>query len=289
MRPCADAWPRSSRHYDARRAQLGAIRAGSDRIVTDWLSYSLADFVPFSHATYVRLFERYDARFWPAVLVGVGVGLGSLWLLRRPARAPAGWSRVAGPVPGPGRGPGLAYGPASAWVMVAFGVCWGWIAWAFHWHSYASLNWAARYFAAAFALQGVLLIVAGVGVGIRGDKQLAALAWDSLAWSGYGLIAFAVIGMPLLGFFVGLWPGERAWFGLELFGSAPDPTAVATLGLMAIVRGRFAWVLVILPTLWCLISAATLAVLGDPLWPLPLLAVLTLALVAAKKLLFALR
>ncbi len=61
---------------------------GSGRIVTDWLSYSLADFVPFSHATYLRLFERYDARFWPAVLVGMGVGLGSLWLLRRPVRAP---------------------------------------------------------------------------------------------------------------------------------------------------------------------------------------------------------
>ncbi len=88
--------------------------------------------------------------------------------------------------------------------------------------------------------------------------------------------------MPLLGYLVGLWFGGRVWFGLELFGSAPDPTAVATLGLMAIVRPRFAWILVILPTLWCLTSAATLAVLGDPLWPLPLLAVLTLALVAAK-------
>ncbi len=176
----------------------------------------------------------------------------------------------------------LGAGPASALVLVAFGVCWVWIAWAFHWHSYAPLNWAGAYFAAAFALQGVLLIVSAVDLGIRGDEQPAAQAWDSLAWSGYALIAFAVIGMPLLGYLVGLWFGGRVWFGLELFGSAPDPTAVATLGLMALVRPRFAWILLILPTLWCLTSAATLAVLGDPLWPLPLLAVLTLALVAAK-------
>jgi hypothetical protein len=167
-------------------------------------------------------------------------------------------------------------------VLVAFGVCWVWIAWAFHWHSYALLNWAGAYFAAAFALQGVLLIVSGVDLGLRRGDQPAAQAWDSLAWSGYALMAFAVIGMPLLGYLVGLWFGGRVWFGLELFGSAPDPTAVATLGLMALVRPRFASILLILPTLWCLTSAATLAVLGDPLWPLPLLAVLTLALVAAK-------
>jgi hypothetical protein len=266
---------------------------GLDRIVTDWLSYSLADFVPFSHVTYLRLFERYDARFWPTVLVGMGVGLGSLWLLRRSARAPnevfreAGFSHPNGrwnrpSDPKVGRRFILGVGRASAWVLVAFGVCWVWIAWAFHWQSYASLNWAVAYFAAAFALQGVLLVVSAVDLGIRGDEKPAALVRDSLARAGYGLIAFAVIGMPLLGYLVGLWFGGRAWFGLELFGSAPDPTAVATLGLMAIVRPRLAWILVILPTLWCLTSAATLAVLGDPLWPLPLLAVLTLALMAAK-------
>ena len=69
------------------------------RIVTDWLSYSLADFVPFSHATYLRLFERYDARFWPAVLVGMGVGLGSLWLLRRPVACNAAIPSAASTTP----------------------------------------------------------------------------------------------------------------------------------------------------------------------------------------------
>ena len=265
-------------------------------MVMDWLSYSLADFVPFSHVTYMRLFERYAARFWPAVLVGVGVGLGALWLLRRTARGPVGWpwgiglGLLNGPrnrltEPGVERGATsrAGYGPAAALLLVAFGVCWVWIAWAFHWYSYAPLNWVGAYFAAAFALQGLLLILSAVGLSMREDERPAGVAWDGLAWSGYGLIAFAVIGMPLLGYMAGLWLGGRAWFGLALFGSSPDPTALATLGLIAIVRPRFAWMLVILPTLWCLTSAATLAVLGDPLWAVQVLAVLTLALVAGAR------
>ena len=54
------------------------------------LGYSLADFVPFSWATYQRLFERYDARFWPAVVLGFGIGLVTLWLLSGSARATSG-------------------------------------------------------------------------------------------------------------------------------------------------------------------------------------------------------
>jgi hypothetical protein len=87
--------------------------------------------------------------------------------------------------------------------------------------------------------------------------------------------------MPLLGLLGGRILGGRTWHGLELFGSAPDPTALATLGLIVLLRPRFSWMLAILPTLWCLNSAATLAVLGDPLWPVQLLAVLALVLVAA--------
>ena len=39
---------------------------------------------------------------------------------------------------------------------------------------------------------------------------------------------------------------------------APDPTAVGTLAVLAIVRGRVRWMLFPIPVLWCAISGATL-------------------------------
>lgn len=244
--------------------------------MTDLLSYSLTDFVPFSWTTYQRLLERYDARFWPAVVLGFGIGLVTLGLLGGSVRAPSGLiaatrflrlSRLTSRL-----GSGSAAGP----LLIVFGLCWLWIAWAFHWQSYALLNWAGAYFAGAFVLQGGLLI----GSGIRMAGRPVNADWDVLAWAGYGLVAFAVIGMPLIGSLSGFWLEGRAWLGLELFGSAPDPTALATLGLIAVLRPPFAWMLALLPTLWCLISAATLAGLGDPLWPLQPLAIVLTVLTA---------
>lgn len=49
--------------------------------MADLLSFSLTDFLPFSRATYLRLFELYDARFWPVVAVGTMLGLGMMWPL----------------------------------------------------------------------------------------------------------------------------------------------------------------------------------------------------------------
>jgi hypothetical protein len=83
-------------------------------------------------------------------------------------------------------------------------------------------------------------------------------------------VLFAVLGLPLVGLLQG-----HAWNGLALFGSAPDPTALATLGLAAMLRGRLPLPMIVLlmliPAGWCLISAAALAAMGDALWPLPLL------------------
>ena len=55
-------------------------------------------------------------------------------------------------------------------------------------------------------------------------------------------------------------PTARAGFTemAEVFGIAPDPTAVATLALLAVTRGRSRWLAMPVPLLWCVLSAATL-------------------------------
>ena len=204
--------------------------------MADWLIYSLADFLPFDRATYLRLFELYNARFWPATVIGLALGVWVLWLLYRPAP-----DRVR-----------------LASLVVAG--CWLWIAWAFHWETYAPLNWAARYAAGAFCAQGLLMLLAAGAVFRWFDRVERSGAPPRI---GYGMLVFAVLLMPVLGVLL-----HRPWQGLEWFGTAPDPTVLATLGLLSMAARRVRLLLMVVPTAWCLFSGLTLLALDDPLWPL---------------------
>ncbi|MEM9591450.1 MAG: DUF6064 family protein, partial [Pseudomonadota bacterium] len=55
----------------------------------------------------------------------------------------------------------------------------------------------------------------------------------------------------------------RAWSGVELFGLAPDPTVVGTLGVL-LAADRIRWELLVIPVLWCAISGATLWIMESP-------------------------
>jgi hypothetical protein len=74
-----------------------------------------------------------------------------------------------------------------------------------------------------------------------------------------------LIGLPLLA-----WATGQPWRSIGWFGGAPDPTAVATLGLLLVLPVRLGWLLLPLPLIWCLLASVLGRVLGDPLWPLPL-------------------
>jgi hypothetical protein len=56
----------------------------------------------------------------------------------------------------------------------------------------------------------------------------------------------------------------RGWASSEVFGIAPDPTAIATLGLLLLARGRLLPLLLPIPVLWCLLSGVTLRTMGEP-------------------------
>ena len=56
----------------------------------------------------------------------------------------------------------------------------------------------------------------------------------------------------------------RGWTLSEVFGIAPDPTAMSTLGVLLLARGRFLPLLLPIPVLWCLQSGLTLQTMGEP-------------------------
>ena len=196
--------------------------------MSEWWTYTLSDFLLFSPKTYYRLFELYNRDLWPGQILALALGVAILVLLRRGGRA---------------RGRIVA-------AIVAG--CWAWIAWAFHAERYASINWAAAWFAAAFAIEALLLTWTGV---VRGRLPFAPSA-DA---PGRLLLLFALFGQPLLGPLLG-----RAWVAVEVFGVAPDPTVVATLGILLAAAPDRAWHLMVIPVLWCAIGGAFLWAMAAP-------------------------
>lgn len=215
-----------------------------------WLTYSLSDFLLFSPRTYFRLIELYNRAVWPGQILALGLGVAiAALLVRRPpwhARAIAGLL-------------------AGSWL---------WVALAFHLHRYATINWAAPYMAAGFALQAALLAWRGA---VRG-RLVFTPGRDPVAVAGLGLFAFALTLQPLLGL-----TGERPWPSVELFALTPDPTTVATLGLLAATADRVAWELLVVPLLWCAVSGATAWAMATPDAPvMPLVALSSLALAVCR-------
>jgi hypothetical protein len=197
----------------------------------EWWTYSLSDFLLFSPRTYYRLIERHNEALWPAQLLTLALGLLAGGLLRRPS---------------------VRQGRVVSGLLA---VLWVWVAWAFIWSRYANINWAATYFVGLFAFEAALLAWVGVirgGLGFRPRR-------DAAGTIGMLLFASGLAGYPLLAPLVG-----RGWAQVEVFGIAPDPTVVATLGLLLQVEGPPRWSLLVAPVLWCVITGATLLALGSP-------------------------
>ena len=210
--------------------------------MSEWWTYRLSDFLLFSPQTYYRLFELYNQSVWPVQLAAVASGAAMIVLvLRRPD-----WQ-----------------GRAVTGILSA---AWLWVAWAYHLQRYASINWMAPFFSVIFIAQAVLLIWTGV---VRGRLHYGSVPPIALK-AGLGMFVYALVIQPLMAPLMG-----RGWIQTELFGIAPDPTAIATLGLILLAAGGTFWYLLILPIVWGAISAATLWSMGSSDAAIVLLAVLT--------------
>jgi hypothetical protein len=165
--------------------------------MSEWWTYTLSDFLMYAPRTYWRLVELYNRDFWPLHVPVLATGLAALWLAA--SRRRQGFRSIA-------------CGLAAVWL---------WVGWAFLWQRYASINWAAQYLAAAFAVQAVLLLAAAW-------LCSKATAPPGVAARGTGwLLATAGLLYPLLGLALG-----RPWVQAEVLGMAPEPTALFTLGVL---------------------------------------------------------
>lgn len=199
--------------------------------MSEWWTYSLQDLLMFSPQTYYRLFERINADLWPAHLLALALGASTLLLFGRQRDR------------------------ATPWVFAILAVGWGSVAWSYFWARYANINLAAPWFALAFAVESLLLIWMGLS-----QRRFSIARTSSLRQrAALGLLVFALGIYPLIGLALG-----RSWTQAEVIGLAPDPTALATLGVLLLTGTRSFWVLAPIPILWCLISGATLWAMAAP-------------------------
>lgn len=205
-----------------------------------WWTYRFEDFLLFSPRVYWRLFELHNAAVWPFQLPALLLGVAILLCILRPRP----WSDRA-----------VSIILAAAWVSVA---------WGFLWARYTTINWAAAYAVPPFLAEALLLFVIG---GLGGRLRFAANRTVP-GVVGLALFLYALVLHPLVAPFAG-----RPIAAAELVGIAPDPTAIATLGLVSIGAGAAAaWLLLAVPLAWCVLSWATLYAMNAPEAWIPLAA-----------------
>jgi hypothetical protein len=216
----------------------------------DWLTYTPESFLMFSERTYRRLFELHNTTLWPLHAVAAIAGIIIAILLFRGGRGSA---RTVSAL------------LAAAWLAVA---C-GWFEWRF-----STIHTGGRMMAAAFALEAVALLWFGVVRHRVEPERPAGVA----GWIAFAILVFGALMNPLLGRALG-----RPWTQTELFGLAPDPTVLATLGVLILAQ-RARWFLWIIPVGWCLFSGLTLWAMHTPdAWLPPAIAIAGVALVIARQ------
>ncbi len=206
-------------------------------MMSDWWTYRPEDFLLFSPRTYWRTFELHNEALWPLHILTVAAGLAMvLLILRQPQQ--------------------------GRWIGVLLASLWVFVAWSFLWNRYAAINWLIVYLAPAFALQAFGILVTAFPPGGLTIQRRGVAGWIGLLLAVAGLMFY-----PLLPFLTG-----RPWTSAEVFGIAPDPTAIVTLGLLLAAHGRARPFLLVIPLFWCLFSGLTLWTMDDRWFWLPILA-----------------
>ena len=196
-----------------------------------WLTYAPRDFLMFGPEVYWRLFELQNSALWPLPVIAALAGIVTLPLVatRRPVAI---------------RGA----------LLLAALACLG----AAHFLAtrYAPINWPAGHAAWGFALQaGAMALLAAVGSGARSDGP-----GRGATVAGWALVGYATLLHPVVGLAFG-----RPLAQTGIVGIAPDPTALACLGLLSLLSpGRRGLACSVIPFLWCMFSAAILLTLGAP-------------------------
>jgi hypothetical protein len=187
--------------------------------------------LPFDTDQFLAVFAAYNAAIWPAQIVAYALGFAAVGALLtgHPAR-----DRI---------------------IFAVLSLLWAWNGLAYQLAFFSPINPAAKVFAALFIVQAALFAAHAV---MASDLRFEIRPdWRSIA--GLALIVYAVLVYEILSVLAGhgLMQGP-------LFGVAPCPTTIFTIGLLLLARGRSVVWLSLIPIVWALIGGSAAVLLSIP-------------------------
>lgn len=204
--------------------------------------------LPFTAEQFFALFESYNLAIWPAQLVAYALAGFLIWSIASRRM----WS----------------------WRLAAFilGAFWLWNGLVYHLAFFTSINPAAYGFAALFIVQGVAFIASG----LRANSARLVVERNACTAIAVGLILYAMVVYSIIGNLLG-----HDWPRAPMFGVAPCPTMIFTLGVLMLARQSASMWLAAIPIAWALIGSTAAALLG--VWEDLGLLVAVVALMACRR------
>lgn len=184
---------------------------------------------PFTIEQFFGVFVAYNAAIWPAQIVAYLLGLFAF---------AAFWSQRP---------------MASRLILSILAVMWAWNGIGYHLLFFTTINPAAMLFAVLFVLQAILFAIGAVAAkGMRSEVRRDFRSFAALAFIVYAMLIYPVLGIQA---------GHGLMAG-PMFGVAPCPTTIFTIGMLLLVRGNWVAWLSIIPLLWSLVGLAAALQLG---------------------------
>lgn len=137
-------------------------------------------------------------------------------------------------------------------IVVILTFLWLWMGVAYHLIYFSSINKAAITFGSFFIMQSLLFFY----FGIIKNKLIFQFNLNKYGVTGIGLVVFALIVYPLLGYWLGHVYPSSPTFGL------PCPTTIFTFGVLFFSAKKIPLVIIIIPFLWALIGFSAAFSLG---------------------------
>lgn len=186
---------------------------------------------PFTIEEFLGVFAAYNAAICPAQLVAFVLGVLAITALWRR------WPIAARLIPAI---------LALMWVVNGIG---------YHYLFFATINPAAPLFALFFVVQAVLFSVCA----LLPTALRFVTGRDVRTVFGAAILIYAIAVYPI----IGLWAGHGLMKG-PMFGVAPCPTTIFTIGMLMMARGPWVPWLAIIPFLWSLVGLAAAWQLSIP-------------------------
>lgn len=187
--------------------------------------------MPFTQEEFFEVFAVYNVAMWPLPVLSYLLGIMAVGLTFWRSRG------------------------ATAIILGALALMWLVNGVAYHWTFFSQINPIARLFGLLFVLQAVLL----VGASLIWSSFRVTAQRDARTIAGLGLAVFAMVFYPVVGRIAG-----HVFPDVPVFGLAPCPTTIFTIGLLLMGTWQWARWLLVIPAIWAMIGGSAAVLLNVP-------------------------